>query len=489
MPGVLEKIAAARGPAAPGRSGRPARRKGFSQPPFWQLDAARFPFLSSNLSSDREQIENDFDAYIGAAYKANGVVFSTIAARQHIFSQASFAWRTFNRGQGGDLWTNADLEVLQEPGPNQTTGELLARMDLTVSLAGNYYGTTVDDAGRMGRAATGPGRRIAYLRPDWVTILIGSNSGDPNAVDAKVIAYEYRPLVSSRVQAPEPVILLPDEVCHYSPQPDPAARFRGMSWLTPILREIQADKAATLHKERFFKNGAMLSAVIALKDVDDAEFDDFVDKFNEQHKGAANAWKTLFLAGGADVTPLTVDLKQLDFKAIQGAGETRIAQAAGMHPVIVGMSESLQGSSLNQGNFGAARRLVADKTMRYLWSVAAASLQTLVTRPNSATRLWADLREVAFLREDQTDVAEIQSKKAIALRALIDAGFEPDAAVEFLRSDDLSRLLGKHTGLFSVQLQAPGSADPAAAVTTNDIETAARLMAAGWKLRKQLEAA
>jgi phage portal protein BeeE len=230
-----------------------------------------------------------------------------------------------------------------------------------------------------------------------------------------------------------------------------------MSWLTPIIREIQSDQAATLHKERFFKNGAQLSTVIALKDVDEDGFDEFVENFNKTHQGADNAYKTLFLMGGADVTTLTADLKQLDFKATQGAGETRIAMASGMHPVILGMSEGLAGSSLNDGNFGAARRLVADKTMRHLWSVAAASLQTLVTPPNSATQLWPDLREVAFLREDQTDVADIQAKQAVALRALVDAGYGPDAAVEYLRTDDLSRLIGSHTGLFSVQLQPPGT--------------------------------
>ncbi|MGH2970158.1 MAG: phage portal protein [Solirubrobacteraceae bacterium] len=452
----------------------PAGRKAWSQPPFWESDAARFPFLQSfSLTGDKEQIENDFEAYIGAAYKGNGVVFSTIAARQHIFSQPRFAWRSFRNGLGGDLFTTAELDLIQRPSPGQTTGELLSRMDLTAILAGNYYATTADDAGRLGKAATGPGRRIAYLRPDWVTIVIGSASGDLWAPDARVIAYEYWPRTSS-VSRPEPVTLLPSEVCHYSPQPDPAARFRGMSPLTPILREIQADKAATVHKERFFANGAQLSTVIGLKDIDEEAFDEFVERFNAAHKGAANAYKTLFLLGGADVTTVTADLRQLDFKMTQGAGETRIAMALGMHPVIVGMSEGLQGSSLNEGNFGAARRLVADKTMRHLWSVAAASLQTLVTPPNAATQLWPDLRDVAFLREDMTDVAEIQAKKAIALRTLLDAGYEADAAVEFLRADDLSRLLGRHSGLPSVQLQQLAAASQAGQVDApSDEEEAA----------------
>lgn len=443
--GLLDKIAVARG------------AKAFTQPPFWSSDLTRSGFLSVGMRPDQEQIGNDLDAYIDLAYKSNGPVFSAIADRQRIFSQARFAWRQFRNGQGGDLFTNDELWLLQKPGPNMTTGELLSRMDVMASLAGNYYGTTADDNGKIGRAATGAGRRVANLRPDWVTIILGSHSGDLYAPDTKVIGYQYTP----KPVGSQSWFLLPGEVCHYSPQPDPSARFRGMSWLTPILREIQGDKAATVHKERFFKNGAQLSTVIALKDISEDGFDEFVEKFNKSHVGADNAYKTLFLLGGADVTTLTADLKQLDFKATQGAGETRIAMASGMHPVILGMSEGLAGSSLNEGNFGAARRLVADKTMRHLWSVAAASLQTLVTPPNSSTQLWPDLREVAFLREDQTDVADIQAKQAVALRALVDAGFGPDAAVEYIRTDDLGRLLGSHAGLFSVQLQPPGGTDGA----------------------------
>ncbi|MGH6693379.1 MAG: hypothetical protein ACREF4_22145 [Gammaproteobacteria bacterium] len=164
----------------------------------------------------------------------------------------------------------------------------------------------------------------------------------------------------------------------------------------------------------------------------------------------------MFLGGGADLSVVGADLRQLDFKATQGAGETRIAADSGIHPVLVGLSEGLAGSSLNQGNFNAARRLTADKTFRPLWRMAAASLQRLVALPNSSARLWYDQTDIAFLRDDQTDIADIQAKQAAAIRQLLDAGYDGDAAVSFVRTNDLSALIGKHTGLPSVQLQEAG---------------------------------
>jgi phage portal protein BeeE len=332
-------------------------------------------------------------------------------------------------------------------------------MEYDASLAGNSYLTTCDDEGRLGKAARAESRRIVRMRPDWTTLVIDAPSGNPFALDARVVAYSYHPRTVGGVIRPEPTILLPEEVSHYSPKPDPTARFRGMSWITPVIRDLMSDKAATQHKLKFFENGATPQIVVKFdKDSSNDEISAFVDRFNASHRGTNNAYKTLFLAGGADITPLTVDLKQLDFKVTTGAGETRMAVAAGVPAVILGISEGLQGSSLNAGNFGAARRLFVDTTMRDAWAKAAASLQTLVTPPAGA-ELWYSERDIPFLREDASDLASIRQADAATLQQLVATGFEPDAAVEFLRSNDLAKLSGRHTGLVSVQLQPPGAND------------------------------
>ena len=53
------------------------------------------------------------------------------------------------------------------------------------------------------------------------------------------------------------------------------------------------------------------------------------------------------------------------------------------------------------------------------------------------------------------DAAEIQQTQANTLKALTEAGFTPESAREAVLADDLSRLV--HSGMFSVQLQKPGS--------------------------------
>jgi hypothetical protein len=208
------------------------------------------------------------------------------------------------------------------------------------------------------------------------------------------------------------------------------------------------------------------------------DFHRFKDRFNAEHQGTWNAYKALFLAGGADVEVVGADLKQLEFSATQGRGETRIAVAARVPAVILGISEGLGGSALNAGNYGQARRNWAEGALQDLWSKAAASFQNLVTPPGDTTELFADTRGIPFLREDAKDIADIAQKNAITLRSLTDAGWNPDAAIRYLQNDDLAQLLGQHSGLFSVQLQPPGS-DHSVQVT--DMEKAVELLAAGWK--------
>jgi hypothetical protein len=82
---------------------------------------------------------------------------------------------------------------------------------------------------------------------------------------------------------------------------------------------------------------------------------------------------------------------------------------------------------------------------------------------------------VPFLREDRRDAAEISQQQAATIRTLIEGGYEPDAAVRAVMAEDYGLLIGKHSGLVSVQLQPPGTTadepaldEPAPAPTVED---------------------
>jgi len=209
----------------------------------------------------------------------------------------------------------------------------------------------------------------------------------------------------------------------------------------------------TEHKARFMINAATPNMAIRFDPTVSVEqVKRFKAVLESEHRGAWNAYKTLYLGGGADPVPIGKDFHQLDFAATQGKGESRLAAAAGVPPSWVGFSEGLQGSSLNAGNFQAARRRFSDGTMQHLWTNAATSLQTLVKPPNSGASLWFDAR-VPFMREDAGDLAGIQAQTASTVVVLVNGGFTPESAVKALVNNDWSLL--DHSGLTSVQLQPP----------------------------------
>jgi phage portal protein BeeE len=216
----------------------------------------------------------------------------------------------------------------------------------------------------------------------------------------------------------------------------------------------------TEHQLTSLEHGASVNLVVTLpQGTTRQQLLDFKEVFTEEHAGPANADKPLFLTGGADVTLVGSNMQQLDFKAIRGAGETRIAMAAGIHPVVLGSSEGMQGSSLNAGNYGAAKRATGDVTIRDLWAELCGSLATLLPEQDPGVELWYDESDVAFLRDDQTDQADISFREAQTMRTLIDAGYSPESVVAAVRAADWSLL--RHSGLYSVQLQPPGTEQPA----------------------------
>jgi phage portal protein BeeE len=414
----------------------------------WALQMMRYPsnipggglIGQSTVHEKREQADNSFQFMVDGAYKKNGIIFACCVTRMLLFSEARLQFQRMRNSRPGDLFGTPELAVFEKPWNNATTGDLLARAIQDVDLNGNFF-------------AVREGKRLRRLRPDWVDVILTAPPAE--AVKSDVAGYIYKP---DGVDDPGKWEIYPisgenGKVAHWAPIPDPAMQYKGMTWMTPVLKEIQADQMATEHKAAFYRNAATPNIAVSFKEtVTEEQFKEFMKAVDRNHTGPSNAYKTLYLGGGADVTPLTIDFQALDFKKIQGAGETRIAAAARVSPVVVGLSEGMQGSSLNAGNFQSARDSFADGTMRPLWRSFCSSMEAVITVPADA-RLWYDDRDIAYLQRDVKELADIQAQEASTITKLIQDGYTPKSIVEAVSKQDWSLL--EHTGLYSVQLQPP----------------------------------
>lgn len=402
-----------------------------------------------------EMAPNNFRGLAEHAYAANGVVFACMLVRMLVFSSIRFRWRSMTNGKPSDMFGTPELAALERPWAGGTTQDMLLRTMQDADLAGNSYWFRETSMARLG--TQDPGGEMVRLRPDWVELIVGERqlADGRGQVGWRKLGFVY---TEGGIGVGDPVGLLADEVAHFAPTPDPLASYRGMSWLTPVIREIQADQAMTRHKRAFFDNGATVNMVIKHdKGAQQAAVEKWVKEFDSKFGGVSNAYKTLQLYPGADVQVVGSNLKEIEFKVTQGAGETRIAAAAQVPPIIVGLSEGLDAATYS--NYLLARRRFADGTMHPLWKNVAGSLEDILTIPGGAgNHLWYDTTDVSFLREDEKDAAEIAAAKAATINSYITAGYEPESVVKAVEANDL-RLL-QHSGLYSVQLQKPGADQP-----------------------------
>lgn len=405
-----------------------------------------YPLGNQSWRTNRAQeVVGSLPGY-SAALRGCPPAFGAQLVRALVLSQARFTFR--NRPWTSTprrVFGNRDLGVLENPWPNATTGELLARMEWHAGLAGNSFVVRQPD-------------RLRVIRPDWTTIVYGSEQEPEDAahaLDGQLLGYAYvnGGLMAGRRNGMR--ILLPEEVAHWSPIPDPECAGVGMSWITPAIRDIQGDRLMSDHKVMFFENAATPNLVVkGISATTKEQFDAIVDMMDDDHKGVRNAYKTLYLVAGADATVVGSDLKQIDFKATQGTGETRISVLSRVPAPILGISEGLAGSSLNAGNFGMARRLFGDIWVYPTLQDVSAALAPLVKVPSDA-ELWYDTADIPLLREDARDAAEITQTEASTVANLVKEGFTPESAIAAVKGRDMALLV--HTGLVSVQLQPPGT--------------------------------
>jgi Phage portal protein len=367
-----------------------------------------------------------------------GPVSAVLDRRVSVMAEARPTWQAFQSGKPARMFSTPALDVLKNPWPGGTFRDLVSVCESDAAACGNSYWVRL-------------GTRLQRLDPAWTTIVTEVVEYDGVKIGEWLIGYA--------VAAPgqKAVGFAPDEVAHYRPGAPVGSQFRGESWLASVTSDASSDQAMTQYKLNYLRNGAMPSlAVMYEPTISQERLEQFVGVFADKFTGSMNAGKIMHLLGGRDVKTVGATLDQLAYKAVQGAGETRIAAAAGVPAAVAMFSEGLSGSSLNAGNYTATRRLFGDAKIRPLLGSFFDAFATLVPPP-TGSRLWYDDSGVSFFQEDVTDEAQIRQMYAATIRTLIEAGYEPDAAVAAATNGDFAGLLGSHTGLVSVQLQEPGA--------------------------------
>jgi phage portal protein BeeE len=390
---------------------------------YWEGMASGAAVLTTSYGSpDREPILPGLASFAQQANGSSSPVFSAHLVRLSLFSEATFRWQAKDDKH---LWGNTDLAKLEEPfGPGTTTGQLLARLEQDAFLAGNAY---VWDA---------PGEdRLIRLRPDWTVIVSEVVDVDGGGRYRRPVGYWWEPPRSVLDQGDG--FMVPAAECvHFAPVPDPQADFRGMSPLTPVIRDIQGDDGMTQFKLRYLQNNATPNMVIKYSQkLQPGTADAIRERVNARYAGPDNAGRTLVLDQGADLTLAGNSLSQMDFSNVAAVGAERILAACSVPGVLVGL-EPLRGAGRG---YQESMQKLANIWARPQWRAACGALAKVVNVP-PGNRLWFDTSDIAALQDGEMERGQAALVRAQALLALVQAGYTHESAIAAVDSMDLSQL-------------------------------------------------
>ena len=216
--------------------------------------------------------------------------------------------------------------------------------------------------------------------------------------------------------------------------PNPLDPYRGMGPVQSVLTEIDASKYSAEWNRNFFINGAEPGGIIATpKNLDDDEFDQLRDRWNEQHKGVANAHRVALLEDGMQWIDRKLSQRDMQFAELRTVSRDVIREAFGAPAFVLG-----EVGDVNRATAEASKVLFAEQlTVPRLERFKAALNNDLLRLYGQQT---AQSYEFDYCDPVPADAdarnAEIETTTT-AWKTLVDAGADPLLASEYLGLPDL----------------------------------------------------
>lgn len=210
--------------------------------------------------------------------------------------------------------------------------------------------------------------------------------------------------------------------------PHPRDPYRGISPIQPLLAEIDSNRYAAEWQRNFFMNSAEPGGIIELPSVlSDPEWDQLQARWNEQHKGVANAHRVAFLEHG---TWKDRKVSQRDMQFVESSAASReiIREGLGFPKPMLGTVDDANRANMEAADVMFSRWLLVPdlRAMR-----GALNHQLLPLYGRDAARLYEFDYDDPTPADRELEARELQAKTEAA-KKFVDMGFEPTSVAEAL---------------------------------------------------------
>lgn len=215
-----------------------------------------------------------------------------------------------------------------------------------------------------------------------------------------------------------------DEVIQLK-RPNPLDPYRGMGPVQALLADLDSTKYSAEWNRNFFLNSAEPGGIIEVdKRLQDDEFDEMTQRWNEQHRGVRRAHRVAVLEHGT-WKDRAFNMRDMQFVQLREVSRNVIMEAYRIHKHMLGISDDVNRANAEAADVVFARRLSIPRLERI----------KLVLNNDFLPMFGPTGEGLEFdydnpVPEDrEMDNAERQSR-ASAFATLVAAGVDPESAAE-----------------------------------------------------------
>ncbi|MER7813807.1 phage portal protein [Streptomyces sp. NPDC096153] len=352
-----------------------------------------------------------------AAMGSVGTLFSIVNRTSNATSQVEWKlWRKSKSGKKEDrveVTAHAALDLWDKPNRFMPRQEFVETFQQHVDLVGEGWWVIARDPRSPIPLEIWPVRpdRITPV-PDPERFLTGYMYTSP---DGEQIALELDQVIQLRM-------------------PNPLDPYRGMGPVQSILSDLDATKYSAEWNRNFFLNSAEPGGVLEVdRRLDDDEFAVLRMRWNEQHKGVANAHRVAIAEGGLKWVDRKMTQRDMQFVELRSVSRDVIREAFGIPAFALGEVADVNRATAEASKTWFAEMLTVPRLERIK---GALNHELLPLFGSTAQGLEFDYCD-PVPPDVATEAAQLTAR-ATAARDLVDAGFYPPEVREALGLPEMS---------------------------------------------------
>lgn len=336
-----------------------------------------------------------------------GTLFAIVTRTSTAASQVCWKmYRTQRNGDKGERVEVSDhlaLRIWNKPNPFMTQQELVEIGQQHMDLVGETWLTVVSAGGSSMPQELWP------LRPDRMDIV-------PSREDF-IAGYIYRAPNGTVVPLERSQVL-------FQRAPNPCDPYRGMGAVQTILADLDSNRLSAEWNRNFFLNGAEPGGLIKIPvSLSDEDFRQLQYRWNEQHKGVANAHRIGILEGDAEWVERKLSQKDMQFVELRAVSTDVIRGAYGIPKFAVGDVDDVNRASADASAAWFAQYLTVPRLERWKQMLNNDFLPLFGTTGQGVEFDY----ESPVPADRDADNAELTAKVS-AYSTLISAGVDPEDA-------------------------------------------------------------